>query len=177
MKRIIGTLLIFATSLSFADDCPEVLDFSAPRLRASENVEFCKAFAGKALLVVNTASRCGFTSQFKELEELYQKYKDEGLAIVGFPSNDFRQEYGDAEKTAEVCYVNYGVTFDMVAESSVTGLTANAFFQRLRKQTGESPSWNFNKFLISPDGSRIQHFSSGVSPRNGELEEAVRAML
>lgn len=177
MKRIIGMFLILATSLSFADDCPEVLDFSAPRLRASENVEFCKAFAGKALLVVNTASRCGFTPQFKELEALYQEYKDEGLAIVGFPSNDFRQEYGDEEKTAEVCYVNYGVTFDMVAESSVTGSTANEFFQRLRKQTGESPSWNFNKFLVSPDGSRVQHFSAGVRPRNGELEEAVRAML
>jgi glutathione peroxidase len=177
MKKIIGTLLIIATSLSFADECPEVLDFSAPRLRASENIEFCKAFADKALLVVNTASRCGFTSQFKELEELYQEYKDEGLAIVGFPSNDFRQEYGDEEKTAEVCYVNYGVTFDMVAESSVTGLTANKFFQRLRKQTGESPSWNFNKFLISPDGNQIQHFSSSVSPKNGKLEEAVRAML
>jgi len=177
MKRIVGTLLIFATSLSFADDCPAVIDFSAPRLRGSENVEFCKAFAGKALLVVNTASRCGYTSQFQELEELYQTYKDEGLAIVGFPSNDFRQEYGDAEKTAEVCYVNYGVTFDMVAESSVTGLTANEFFQRLRKQTGESPNWNFNKFLISPDGSRIRHFSASVGPRNGELEEAVRAML
>ena len=172
-----GTLLLLATSLSFADDCPEVIEFSAPRLRASEKLEFCKAFAGKALLVVNTASRCGFTSQFQELEELYQVYKDEGLAIVGFPSNDFRQEYGDAEKTAEVCYVNYGVTFDMVAENSVTGLTANEFFQRLRQQTGQSPSWNFNKFLISPDGSRIRHFSAGVSPRNGELEEAVRSML
>ena len=137
---------MLATSLSFADDCPDVIDFSAPRLRASENVEFCEAFAGKALLVVNTASRCGFTSQFKELEELYQEYKDEGLAIVGFPSNDFRQEYGDAEKTAEVCYVNYGVTSDMVAESSVIGPAANEFFQRLRARTGQSPRWNSNKF-------------------------------
>ena len=177
MRRIIGTLLILATSLSFADDCPEMLDFSAPRLRASDNIEFCEAFAGKALLVVNTASRCGFTSQFQELEELYQAYKSEGLAIVGFPSNDFRQEHSDAEKTAEVCYVNYGVTFDMVGESSVTGLTANKLFQRLRKQTGQSPTWNFNKFLISPDGNEVRHFSAGVSPRNGRLEAAVRAML
>ena len=177
MKRIMGTLLILATSLSFADDCPEVLDFSAPRLRASENVEFCKAFAGRALLVVNTASRCGFTSQFQELEELYKIYKDKGLEIVGFPSNDFRQEYTDAEKTAEVCYVNYGVTFHMVEESSVTGLTANKLFKRLRKQTGKSPDWNFNKFLISPDGSKVAHFSEAVSPRNGILESAIGALL
>ena len=177
MKKIIATLLLLTTSVSFAGDCPDVLDFSAQRLRAGENIEFCDAFAGKALLVVNTASRCGFTSQFQELEELYQSYKAEGLAIVGFPSNDFRQEYSDAEKTAEVCYVNYGVTFDMVAESSVTGLTANEFFQRLRKHTAQSPSWNFNKFLISPDGSQVRHFKAGVSPRNGELEKAVRAML
>jgi len=108
---------------------------------------------------------------------LYQSYKDEGLAIVGFPSNDFRQEYGDAEQTVEVCYVNYGVTFDMVAEGSATGSTAKALFKRLRKQTGQSPSWNFNKFLISPDGSRVQHFSGTVSPRNRKLEKSVRAML
>ena len=149
MKVLIASLLILATPLSFADDCPEILDFSAQRLRAGDSIEFCKAFAGKALLVVNTASRCGFTSQFQELEGLYQAYKSEGFAIVGFPSNDFRQEYSDAVKTAEVCYVNYGVTFDMVAESSVIGLTANSLFQRLRKQTGQSPSWNFNKFLIT----------------------------
>jgi glutathione peroxidase len=177
MQKITGASLLLATSLSFADICPDILDFNAPRLRTSENIQFCEAFAGKALLVVNTASRCGFTSQFQELEELYKIYKDEGLAIVGFPSNDFRQEYSNAEKTAEVCYVNYGVTFDMVKVSSVTGLTANKLFKRLRKQTGKSPGWNFNKFLISPDGSQVKHFSGAASPRNGDLEAAVRAML
>jgi glutathione peroxidase len=173
----LGFLLLVATSSSFAEECTELLDFSAPRLRASENIEFCNAFAGKALLVVNTASRCGFTYQFEELEDLYQTYKDQGLAIVGFPSNDFRQEYENAEKTAEVCHVNYGVTFDMVSESSVTGSTANELFQRLRQQTGKSPRWNFNKFLISPDGKQIQHFSAGEKPRSGPLEAAVRALL
>ena len=169
--------MILTTPFSFADDCPAMLDFSAQRLRASDSIEFCKAFADKALLVVNTASRCGFTPQFQELEGLYQAYKSEGLAIVGFPSNDFRQEYSEAEKTAEVCYVNYGVTFDMVAESPVTGLTANKLFQRLRKQTGQSPSWNFNRFLISPDGSEVIHFSADVRPRDDRLEAAIRTML
>lgn len=101
MQSLIGALMIFATSLSFADDCSEVLDFNAPRLRTNESIEFCEAFTGKPLLVVNTTSQCGFTSQFRELEGLYQSYKSEGLAIVGFPSNDFRQEYSEAEKTAE----------------------------------------------------------------------------
>ena len=175
IKKIIGTLSILTTSLSFAGDCPEVLDFSEQRLRAGENIEFCDAFTGKVRLVVNTSRRCGFTSQFQELEELYQTYKAERLAIVGFPSNDFQQEYRDEEKTAEACYVNYGVTFGMVAESSVTGLTANGFFQRLR--TGQSSSWDFNNFLISPDRNQMRNFNAGMSPIRGELENSVRAIL
>lgn len=177
MRKILGVILLMASSASFGAECNKLLEFSASRLRASETIEFCDAFAGKALLVVNTASSCGFTPQFKGLEALYQTYKDDGLAIVGFPSNDFRQEYGDAEKTAEVCYVNYGVTFDMVAESSVTGAKANTLFQRLRSKTGESPSWNFNKYLISPDGKTVRHFNSGANPRDGALENAVKGML
>ena len=183
MRKLVAIAFLVASSVSFGNSlspenkCSALLDFSASRLRASETIDFCEAFGGKALLVVNTASRCGYTSQFRGLEELYQTYKEEGLAIVGFPSNDFRQEHGDAEKTAEVCYVNYGVTFDMVAESSVTGTKANTLFQRLRSETGESPSWNFNKFLISRDGKTVRHFKSGERPRNGSLENAVRTML
>jgi glutathione peroxidase len=183
MKKLIVMVLLALSSVSFGNPaspeskCSELLDFSASRLRASETIDFCESFGGKALLVVNTASRCGYTSQFRGLEELYQTYKDDGLAIVGFPSNDFRQEHGDAEKTAEVCYVNYGVTFDMVAESSVTGAKANTLFQRLRSETGESPSWNFNKFLIAPDGKTVRHFNSGERPRSGSLESAIRTML
>jgi len=177
MRKFLGVVLVMASSVSFGAECTNLLDFSAVRLRASETLDFCDAFAGKALLVVNTASRCGFTPQFEGLEGLYQAYKNDGLAIVGFPSNDFRQEHSDAEKTAEVCYVNYGVTFDMVAESSVTGASANTLFQRLSRETGESPSWNFNKYLISPDGKTVRYFNSGASPRNGALETAVKSML
>lgn len=177
MRKFLGLVLLMASSVSVGAECTKLLDFSAARLRASDTIDFCDAFAGKTLLVVNTASRCGFTPQFKGLEALYQAYKDDGLAIVGFPSNDFRQEHSDAEKTAEVCYVNYGVTFDMVAESSVTGDNANTLFQRLRSETGASPSWNFNKYLISPDGKSVRHFNSGATPRNGPLENAVRDML
>lgn len=149
-----------------------LLAFTAPRLRADDTIDFAASYSGHTLLAVNTASRCGFTPQFEQLEALYQKYREAGLRIVGFPSNDFNQEHADAEDIAEVCYVNYGVTFDMVDESSVRGEGANAFFQRLEQATGKAPSWNFNKYLISADG-QVQHFDSAFAPLGGALERAV----
>lgn len=163
--KIIVTLMAFGfyvSSPAYAA-CHDLLNFEAAKLRSSETVSFCDAFEGKALLVVNTASQCGFTPQFKELEELHQKYPDK-LAIVGFPSNDFNQEYSDAEKIGDVCYINYGVTFTMLEPSSVKGENANALFKSLAQETGEEPAWNFNKYLISADGTEVQHFASGVKP-------------
>lgn len=155
-----------------AGNASGLLDFRAPRLRADDVIEFQRAYGGQTLLVVNTASRCGFASQFGGLEALYQKYKDRGLNVVGFPSNDFRQELADADAIAEVCYVNYGVTFDMVAESSVRGPAANPFFQRLAAATGQSPSWNFNKYLVTASGD-VRHFPPSTAPLGSELEQAI----
>tara|TARA_A100001037_G_C15123695_1_gene625124 strand:+ start:1352 stop:1840 length:489 start_codon:yes stop_codon:yes gene_type:complete len=152
--------------------CSDLLDFSAQMLRSEEVLDFCEQFEGRTLLVVNTASRCGFTPQFKGLEELNKRYADQGLSIVGFPSDDFRQEYDDAEETAKVCYVNYGVTFDMVEKSSVRGKNANDLFKKLAKITGKEPSWNFNKYLVSADGE-VRHFGSMKKPTNGALEQAI----
>lgn len=181
MNSIIGRLLIgitFAglTSAGYAA-CDSPLDFEARKLHAKESLNFCEAFAGKVLLVVNTASQCGYTPQFKELEALYEKYKDRDFAVVGFPSDDFNQEHQDEEKTASVCYVNYGVTFPMMATSSVKGESANAFFQALIEKTGQAPSWNFNKYLVSPDFETVQHFASPAKPLNSELEQSIQAML
>ena len=159
-----------------ASSCDALLTFSADRLRSKETVDFCAAYKGQTLLVVNTASRCGFTPQFKELEALYQKYRGQGLKVVGFPSNDFRQEYSEEEAIANVCYVNYGVTFDMVAESSVRGASANPFFLRLIARAGAEPRWNFNKYLVTADGS-VRHFDSAEKPLGGKLEQAVKAAL
>lgn len=167
---------ILAPSAQANTDCHELLNFSATKLRSSEKINFCERFAGKVLLVVNTASQCGFTPQFKGLEKLNKAYGDK-LAIVGFPSNDFRQEYTDTEKVADVCYFNYGVTFTMLEPSSVKGEGANKVFKSLRERTGEQPSWNFNKYLISADGKTTKHFSSSVKPMGDELRGEIDAVL
>lgn len=151
--------------------------FSATKLRASEIVEFDNAFSGKVLLVVNTASQCGFTPQFKGLEALYQKYKDQGLEIVGFPSDDFNQEFKDSEKTASICYENYGVTFTMVEESSIRGDSANDFYAWLIAQDGKAPKWNFNKYLLDSDGNYVGYFGSTSEPLGGDLEKQIQKLL
>lgn len=158
-------------NLAFAE-CHEMLDFEADKLRASESINFCEEFDGKALLVVNTASQCGFTPQFEGLESLHQEYGDK-LAIVGFPSNDFNQEYANTEKISEVCYLNYGVSFTMLEPSGVIGDKANSLFKKLAERTGEEPAWNFNKYLISVDGEKVHYFPSSVAPEDSRLRSAV----
>lgn len=168
-------LLCFGGQHAYAS-CAPLLEFESRLLRSEESVNFCKAFeSAKALLVVNTASQCGYTPQFKGLEALYQKYKDEGLVIVGFPSDDFNQEFSEEAKTADICYVNYGVTFPMLATSSVKGNDANAMFKALASQTKKRPSWNFNKYLIEPMAGSAEHFGSAVTPE--QLEANVVSLL
>lgn len=179
VRRVMGTIMLFAAiawPVSSMAKCHDLLDFTATKLRSSEAIDFCQQFADKALLVVNTASQCGFTRQFKDLEKLHKKYSDR-LAIIGFPSNDFRQEYADSEKIGDVCYVNYGVTFTMLEPSNVKGEAANTLFKKLAKRTGQQPAWNFNKYLISADGSAVRHFASKVEPASDEFIEQLDELL
>jgi glutathione peroxidase len=165
----------FSGGLVVAETCPDVLNVKMNKLRSSEQIDFCQAFQGKVILAVNTASNCGYTPQFKGLETLYKKYKDKGLVVVGFPSNDFNQEFAEAEKTANVCYINYGVTFPMMETSQVKGAGANALFQKLINATHEAPAWNFHKYLIDRNGTSIAAFASNVTPE--QLDSKISALL
>lgn len=177
LTQLVAMLVCMGLAMASHAKCESPLDFEARKLHSGESVDFCEAFSGKVLLVVNTASECGFTPQFKELEALYQRYKDENFAIVGFPSDDFNQEHAEEEDTATVCYLNYGVTFPMVATSSVKGKSANPFFQALIAKSGQSPTWNFNKYLISADFQTVSHFQSASKPLGSELVEGIESML
>lgn len=169
--------LALAVIPAVAAECPALLDHELPKLRSTERVDLCEAFQGKALVVVNTASHCGFTPQFKGLEALYQRYKDEGLEVLGVPSDDFFQESDDEAETAEVCYVNYGVTFTMTQTQPVRGHDATPLFRELAEQAGRAPLWNFYKYVVDRNGQVVDYFSSKVKPDDPRLIAAVEKAL
>ena len=156
--------------------CPKLLQHSFKRLQDGQSQGLCQ-FSGKVLLVVNTASYCGFTSQFEGLEALNARYAPRGLVVLGFPSNDFKQEDADARKTAAVCFNTYGVKFPMFTETKVRGGDAHPLFAELARATGQAPSWNFNKYLVGRDGRPIAHFGSMTSPDSRAMLKAIEAAL
>src|SRR5262245_11663342 len=161
---------------SAAVSCPAFLNQEYRKLHSSDSVSLCSLVAGKPMLIVNTASHCGFTPQFKGLEEVYQKYKSRGLVVVGFSSDDFNQEAKDEAEAATMCFINYGVKFTMLAPQHVKGPDANAVFKELARQTQE-PKWNFNKYLVTADGKVAQYFESSVAPDSRQFNEAVEKLL
>lgn len=165
-----------ATPAAAQSACPAFLNREFRKLRSRETVNLCRDFAGKPLLIVNTASHCGYTPQFKGLQALHERYKNNGLVVVGFPSDDFQQEAKDESETAEVCYANYGVTFTMLQPSVVTGRSANPVFAELARQQRE-PGWNFNKYLVTPSGKVTAYFDSSVTPESPQLNQAIAALL
>ncbi len=175
LRSVIGVTAAILSTASLAS-CPSYLDHSMRKLHSKDDINFCEDFADKPLLVVNTASHCGYTPQFKGLEALYQKYRERGLAVVGFASNDFRQEDADEANAAKVCRVNYGVTFTMVAPSHVKGDDANPVFREINGQS-QAPSWNFNKYVIDREGKVVQHFGSNTTPDSKVLEAAIESVL
>lgn len=153
-----------------------MLQGELPKLRSKDSIDLCEQFAGKPLLVVNTASFCGFTPQFKGLEALYQRYKGQGLEVLGVPSDDFKQESDDAEETAKVCYVDYGVTFNMSQTQPVTGAQAIPLFKELAVQS-QAPRWNFSKYVVDRQGRVVASFSSRTLPDDPELIAAVEKAI
>jgi glutathione peroxidase len=135
-------------------------------------------YQGKVVLVVNTASYCGFTRQYDGLEKLYANLRPKGLVVVGFPSNNFgNQEPGTEKEIADFCRLTYGVQFPMMAKTEVVGPAAHPFFQELAKTTGEKPQWNFHKYLIDRSGRKVASFSSRVEPNSPELAAAINRLL
>lgn len=156
--------------------CPALLQHSFPRLQDEKPQALCQ-YSGKVLLVVNTASYCGFTPQYEALEKLNARYASKGLVILGFPSNDFKQEASDSKKIADLCFNTYGVKFPMFASSAVRGKDANPLFAQLAQATGQAPSWNFNKYLVDRSGKPVSHYGSMTDPLDAKLVAAVEKAL
>ena len=176
-RSTLFAILLSINSFAFASNCPDILQGKQRLLNSTEEISLCDAFKGKTLLVVNTASQCGFTPQFDQLELLYQTYKNQNFAVLGFPSNDFRQDRGSEEKTAKICYLDYGVTFPMMARTSVIGENANPVFAEISKQAGIIPKWNFYKFLINKQGEIVATFPSSTSPTSTTLTNMIEKQL
>ena len=137
-------------------------------------------FSGKVLLIVNTASKCGFTPQYADLETLYQTYKDRGLVIIGVPCDDFaHQEPGSSDTIAEFCQLNYGVTFPMTQKEHVKGNDAHPFYQWAKKTLGlgTAPKWNFHKYLVNKNGQLVDYFNSTTNPLNERVKLAIEKCL
>jgi glutathione peroxidase len=148
--------------------CPGLLNHSFPRLQDDAPQNLCQ-YQGKVLIIVNTASFCGFTPQYEGLEKLYSRYKEKGLVVLGFPSNDFgNQEPGSNQKIAEFCTNTFGVKFPMFAKSSVRGGQSNALFRSLA-QMSEAPGWNFHKYILDRQGRLVRSYSSQVQPDDRRL--------
>ena len=173
------TALSFAlfSAPSMANECPSVLKFMKRKLNSQETVNLCNEYAGKTLLIVNTASYCGFTPQFESLETLYSDYKDKDFVVLGFPSHDFNQEDNDEGKTAELCELTYGVKFPMFEPTSVKGDDADPMYRMLKAATGKAPSWNFNKYLVNSTGTKITHYPSSTKPTDAAFIADVEALL
>ena len=164
-------------TVAATDACPTVLNFSFNSLQTGKTESLCQ-FHGKVLLVVNTASYCGYTQQFEGLEALYRKYKSRGLVVLGFPSNDFGgQEPGSNQEIAEFCRLTYGVEFPMFEKSSVNSVKTNPLFAELVARTGQAPQWNFHKYLVDREGKRVTSFGTRVEPDDRELVASLEKLL
>ncbi len=190
MKKILLSALLCVSTCVLAEtapatsaatvaqaECPSALKFIKRKLNSQDTVNLCESYQGKAILIVNTASYCGFTKQFTGLEALYQNYKDKGLVVLGFPSNDFFQEDADETKTAELCEKTYGVKFPMFETVAVRGSDADPLFRILANKSGTTPKWNFYKYLIDSDGQTITSFSSRTKPSDSEFIAAITKSL
>jgi glutathione peroxidase len=180
-KPILPTLLLATAAIganpALAANCPALLDHTFPRLQDEAPQSLCQ-YAGKVILVVNTASKCGFTGQYEPLEALYEKYRERGLVVIGFPSNDFgEQEPGTSKQIADFCRLTYGVQFPMMAKTDIAAPKTHPFYKALIDKTGTRPKWNFHKYLIDRSGTRVESFGSLTGPDSRGFVAVVEKLL
>ncbi len=174
LMPLAGALLLVCSHAANAA-CPDIYNHQITTLQG-EKINLCD-YQDKPILVVNTASKCGFTPQFEALEGLYSKHKNQGLLVIGFPSNDFRQDPGNNKAIGDFCKMTYGVKFPMAAKSAVSGANANPFYKQLAAKTGVAPQWNFYKYVILPGGKEVFAFESTVKPDSSEISNKIKPYL
>lgn len=175
MRNLAVGLLFLVGVSSVQAACVGLYNYQFTSLQG-EQIDMCN-YQNKAVLVVNTASKCGFTPQFEKLEGLYKRYKDKGFVVLGFPSNDFRQELTSNKEIGDFCKMTYAVEFPMASKTSVTGANANPLHKQLTNLTGQAPMWNFYKYLILPGGKEVFAYSSDVDPESPLIMDKLKPYL
>jgi len=170
--RLIYSLIAIVLALPAA-----ALDLEAPFGNIDGGEIRLSEWRGQPVLVVNTASRCGFTPQYDGLQALYDRYRDKGVVVLAVPSNDFRQELASEAEVKEFCEVNFGLDLPMTTITAVRGPQAHPFYASLAQEAGFAPSWNFNKVLITPDGRLAGTWGSAARPESREITSAIDALL
>lgn len=168
-------MLVGMVAADSALACPVLLDHRFVSLQGKA-INLCD-YANRPILVVNTASKCGYTPQFEKLEALHKQYAERGLVVLGFPSNDFQQEFATNKEIANFCRLTYAIEFPMIEQGAVTGAKAHPLFRALAAASGEAPQWNFHKYLIAPDGKTVHGFRSAVEPDSAALLGRLTPML
>ena len=178
IKSIIYGLSLGVVSVPAVEAKVDVLAHDYRTLAGKERVNLQETYGGKVVLVVNTASKCGFTPQFEALEAINAKYKGQGFAVLGFPSNDFMgQDPGSEKEIKEFCTLTYGVKFPMFEKVHVKGADATAIYRDLKEVTGDAPAWNFHKFLIDRNGDVIGSFPSKIKPDDPQILKKIEAAI
>lgn len=181
MRSVVMALSVLAgvigmNSTAFA--CPDELKFVKKTLAGDREVDLCREYQGKVVMIVNTASKCGFTPQYEGLEALYRKYRDRGFVVLGFPSNDFGgQEPGTEKQIQEFCKNTYGVEFPMFEKTHAAEANADPMYKTLGRIAGEFPTWNFHKYLIGRDGKLVASFATRVEPTSDKVVTAIEKLL
>ena len=177
MRILTGIVAMLVLGAAAAEE-GALIDQDFRKLASEEVVNLGEAYEGKVLLVVNTASKCGNTPQYEGLESLYEEYGDDGLVVLGFPSNDFfGQEPGTEEEIQEFCRLTYKVRFPMFEKVTVKEGDAHPFFDRLAAEAGTYPTWNFHKYLIGRDGKLITEFSPRTKPYDEDVVAHIEEAL